>query len=214
MLLFSFLLLPLLITWFCFYYKNRKVSSVIVFGAFAAILVCGFRAFFTFSHRIIPYDFTENFIYLLVRQALLPSVLLYLLFFLISKDDFKFKTEMFLPLEWSFYSIYLPYVIISSADGLYSWFDLFFKPALFAAMILQCGILVKYFYFDLKAKKIFAGIIFALIGMIYICLPAIFESLFLMDSYTALIVLLGAVYILLPFVFVIIKQIKLIKEEN
>ena len=65
MLLFSFLLLPLLITWFCFYYKNRKVSSVIVFGAFAAILVCGFRAFFTFSHRVIPYDFTEIFIYFL-----------------------------------------------------------------------------------------------------------------------------------------------------
>ena len=71
MYLFMLLLLPLILAAWCFYKKDSHLIPVIVTGIVAAVLVCGFKAFFLYSHRIIPYSFERNVLYLLVRQTLL-----------------------------------------------------------------------------------------------------------------------------------------------
>ena len=129
--LFMFLLLPLILLAWCFYKKDLHLLPVIFTGMLAAVFVCGFKAFFLYSNRIIPYSFSSNVLYLLIRQTLLPVILLYGIFFAWSKDKVSYKVEAFFPLLISFYMLYLPYTIISTSEGLYTSFPLFVKPILF-----------------------------------------------------------------------------------
>lgn len=211
MFVFSFVFLPLLLACFCFFYKSHKMVPVIAIGILTGIIVCACQSFFTFAHRVIPYNFIDNYLYLLFRQTILPLFILYLVFFLVSKDELQFKIDSFLPLNLSYYSIYLPYIIITTSEGLYSWFALFVKPVLFGAMLVQTAISVWYFYKLLKNNKIILSILLTIISLIYICLPAMFESLYLIKIYTSVIVVSGFVYILIPFTFIFLKKINVIK---
>ena len=211
MFVFSFVFLPLLLASFCFFYKSHKIVPVIAIGIFTGIIVCACQSFFTFAHRVIPYNFIDNYLYLLFRQTILPLFILYLVFFLVSKDELQFKIDSFLPLNLSYYSIYLPYIIITTSEGLYSWFALFVKPVLFGAMLVQTAISVWYFYKLLKNNKIVFSILRTIISLIYICLPAMSESLYLINIYTSVIVVFGFVYILIPFTFIFLKKINVIK---
>ena len=72
---------------------------VIAIGILTGIIVCACQSFFTFAHRVIPYNFMDNYLYLLFRQTILPLFILYLVFFLVSKDELQFKIDSFLPLN-------------------------------------------------------------------------------------------------------------------
>ena len=96
MMIFTFLFLILALAGCCLVTRKRSVIPVISCGATAAVLVCAFRTFFLYAHRVIPYSFGENFAFLLIRQAVLPILILYGLFFLLSRDSLEFKADMFL----------------------------------------------------------------------------------------------------------------------
>ena len=153
MYLFMFLLFPLLLAAWCFYKKDAHLIPAILLGLIAAVLVCGFRAFFLYSHRIIPYSFESNVWYLLIRQTLLPVILLYGIFFIWSKDTVSYKVEALFPLLVSFYMFYLPYTIVSASDHIYTTFPLFIKPVLFAVMLFSLGLAAKHIEKTLVNKK-------------------------------------------------------------
>ncbi|MCR4735371.1 MAG: hypothetical protein K5829_10260 [Treponema sp.] len=211
MFIFSFIYLPLLLVWFCFYYKSQKLVPVISIGIIVAILVCACQAFFTFAHRVIPYNFSDNFLYLLFRQTLLPLVILYTVFCLVSRDEIQFKVDCFLPLTLSYYAIYLPYIIITTSEGLYSWFVLFFKPMLFGAMLVQTSISINYFYKFIKNKKLVMAILVTLLSICYMSIPAIFEAMYLIKLHVSLVVIFGIIYSLIPVALIFLKKINVIK---
>ena len=68
------LLLPLILAAWIFYKKNPHMIPVIFTGLITAVLVCGFRAFFLYAHRVIPFSFGLNMWYLLLRQTLHPII--------------------------------------------------------------------------------------------------------------------------------------------
>lgn len=211
MLLFSFLLLFLLIVSFCGYKKDKRVIPVISIGVISAILVCSFKTLFMYSHRIVPFSFTENYIYLLFRQAVIPVVLLYALFCVISKDTLEYKIEAFFPLELAFFAIFLPHVIVSTSEGLYSSFSLFVKPVLFAVMLTQLGVFSKLFYKSWVSKKIVLVVLFIVASIVYLCIPALFETLYILKGSTFVIVIGSIIYALVPvtlITFVALRKIK------
>ena len=55
-----FLLLPLLLAAYCIYKKDKHIIPAIFLGIIVAVLVCGFRAFFLYAHRIVPYSFEKS----------------------------------------------------------------------------------------------------------------------------------------------------------
>ena len=208
MLLFSFAFLALMIAGYCFFKKDSKVVPVIVTGVLAAILVCAFKTLFLFSHRVVPYSFAENYIYLVFRQALLPVIVLYGVFIAFSKDTCDYKSEAYFPLELSFFSIFLPHVIVSSSEGLYSGFALFVKPVLFGFMLIQTGILVKWFYSSLKKKSVVCMILFVLCALIYMCMPALFETMALLKINTVLMAAGIVIYCAIPVGLIFLTALK------
>ena len=204
MYLFMLLLLPLILAAWCFYKKDSHLIPVIFTGLVAAILVCGFKAFFLYSHRIIPYSYKSNVLYLLVRQTLLPVVLLYGIFFAWSKDEISYKVEAFFPLLISFYMLYLPYTIISTSEGLFTSFPLFVKPVLFVVMIFSLGLSAKHIEKTLKNKKILFAVIWILIGLVSVVIPSLLEGMYILDMNYLLVLVLSAVYsALLPVLFIL-----------
>ena len=177
MFLFSFLVLPVLLVWFCFYKKNSKLLPSILFGMICAVVLSLFLVLFTFSHRIIPYDFRENLTYLLLNQTVLPLLIPYFLFVVFSRDNWEYKIENFLPLELSFFAVYLPFIILTTAEGLYSGFSLFIKPILFLVMILVCAFSVKQIYKSIISKKVIPIILFTVVFVIFMIIPSIVEAL-------------------------------------
>ncbi len=194
MYLFMFLLLPLVLAVWCFYKKDSHLIPVIFIGAVVAVLVCGFKAFFLYSHRIIPYSFQSNVMYLLIRQTLLPVILVYGLFFVWSKDKVSYKVEAFFPLLISFYMLYLPYTIISTSEGIYTTFSLLVKPVLFVVMIFSLALSAKHIEQTVINKKIVFTAIWILISIVSVIVPSLIEGMYILDMSYILILLLSAVY--------------------
>ncbi len=204
MYLFMFLLLPLILAAWCFYKKDSHLIPVIFTGAVAAVLVCGFKAFFLYSHRIIPYSFESNVIYLLVRQTLLPVVLVYGIFFAWSKDEISYKIEAFFPLLISFYMLYLPYTIISTSEGLYTTFPLIVKPVLFVVMIFSLALSAKHIEKTVKNRKIVFAVIWGVIGIVSVLVPSLLEGMYILDmSYLLILILSGVYSAALPVLFIL-----------
>ena len=198
-----FLLLPLILTAWCLYKKDTRIISVIFIGLIAGVLVCGFKAFFLYSHRIIPYSFSENVVYLLVRQTLLPVALIYGLFCLWSRDTFEFKAESFCPLLLSFYALYLPYTIISTAEQVYTAFSLLVKPCLFCAMILILAFFMCKLQKSVAGKKTVQAVLWGILFLIAVVIPSFIEGMFVMDMSYFLILLLSGIYsAALPVLFI------------
>ena len=201
---FMFLLLPLILAAWCFYKKDSHLIPVIFTGAVAAVLVCGFKAFFLYSHRIIPYSFESNVIYLLVRQTLLPVVLLYGIFFAWSKDKISYKVEAFFPLLISFYMLYLPYTIVSTSEGLYTTFPLIVKPVLFVVMIFSLALSAKHIEKTIKNKKYVFSAVWIIIGLVSVVVPSLLEGMYILDmNYFLLLVLSGVYSAALPVLFIL-----------
>ncbi len=204
MYLFMLLLLPLIFAAWCFYKRDPHQIPVIATGLISAVLVCGFRAFFLYSHRIIPYSFELNMWYLLLRQTLLPVLVLYGVFFLISKDEVSYKVEALFPLLISFYMLYLPYTILSGMDHIVTTFPLFIKPVLFAVMIFSLGLCAKHIEKTIRAKKYVSAAVWIIISLVSIVVPSVLETMYILDVSYFLILLLSAVYsAALPVLFVL-----------
>lgn len=177
---FAFLLLPVCLVWYCFYLKKARITPAIIIGVIASVLLSLFLAVFTFSHRIPPYNFAKNFIYLSLTQTVLPSVILFLLYAIISRDDLSVKAEAFFPLELSFFSIYLPYIIITTSDGRYNSFQIFRKPVLFLVMIFLASFSIKKISAYFISKKIVVAVLFIILFFISLLIPPLFETIYIM----------------------------------
>lgn len=199
-----FLLMPLILAAWCFYKRDAHLIPVIFTGLISAVLVCGFRAFFLYSHRIIPLSFELNLLYLLLRQTLLPVIVLYGVFFLVSKDEIAYKVEAFFPLLISFYLLYLPYTILSGLDHIITTFPLFVKPTLYTVMIFSLGLSAKHIEKTVNAKKYIFTAVWIIIALVSLVFPSVMETMYLMDMSYFLILMLSAVYsAALPVLFML-----------
>lgn len=208
MLIFTFLLLAMLLVSYCLFKKGKKVVPVIVTGVLAAVLVCSFKTLFLFAHRVVPYDFASNYLYLVFRQSLLPVIVLYGVFFCFSKDTLEYKAEAFFPLELSFYAVFLPHIVVSTSEGLYSGFSLFVKPLLFACMLIQLGILVRWAFNCLKNHKIVMMILLLLAAVVYACIPAVFETMALLKWNEVVLIIGCIVYCVIPVLLISLTALK------
>lgn len=198
MLLFLILLLPLFLAAYCVKVRTTKIVPVILIGSLSAVLVVVFKMLFIMSHRIVPFSFGENFVYFLVKETLIPAVVLYVIYFLVAKDNVEFKINTYLPLELAFYSVYLPYCVISTTDSIYSWFSIFVKPLIYAIMIAQTGVSLRDLYRSSKSGKKGFVVLNAFIIFLFFAVPPVMEAAYIMNYKLYVILLICAAYILLP----------------
>lgn len=195
MLLFLLLLMPLTLILFL-YKKPLKTAFPLVFIGFAcAILVCGLKGFFMFSHRIVYYSFLRTWISLFLTQTFLPIVILYGLFFVISHDDLNYKTDAFVPLIFSFYAVYLPFTVISETESIYSGFQILIKPVLFGSMLMLFGFLSSSLFSAFLSKNKKKAAILSVAAFLFFIFPSFIETVYLLTTKLFLVLSLSGVYV-------------------
>lgn len=206
MILFASLLLPVFLIGYFIIKKDKSIIMPVSIGVITALLVCLFRMFFVYAHRIIPYSFSQNFIYFILRQSVLPVFIIYGLFFLFSKDSLEYKIKMCFPLLVSFYMIYLPYIIITSSEGLYSFYPLFVKPIVFLMMIIVFAQCIKKIFETFNNKKYVFFVLYILLMIAYLVIPAVFDSLYIIDTDIFIMSISSIIYCILPIVYFIFRK--------
>lgn len=209
MLMFLIMFLPLFLTVYCLKVRTQKIIPVVLIGVLSSVLVVIFKMFFMLSHRVVLYSYSSNIIYCLIKETLLPVIILYTLYFIISKDNVEFKINTFLPLMLSFYSVYLPYCIISTTDSsTYSLYSLFLKPVVFGIMIAQTGVSVRDYYRSYKTKRRWGMFINTVLILFYLIAPAVIETVYLMNVNLFIFVVFSLFYLCLSiFLFLINKNV-------
>ena len=205
MLLFLFLLLPCAFTAYAFYSKDKKIILPSLAGFFISIIVCACRYFFSYEHRLIYSSFAENFIYFLLKQNLLPLVIVSVLLALITRDTWEFKIKAFFPVMCAFFAVYLPYCVVTASEYYYQGYDLFLKPFIYLAMIVQVSVSLICLYQSIVNKKIPFAILHALLILLYLVYPAISDALYVINYSFVLILILGIVYSLVPAALLILR---------
>lgn len=207
MLFFLLIILPAALCYYCATQKDKRFVMPLFFGIMTGILLCSFKFFFFYTHRIVYDKFIINVLYLFLNQMLLPCAILYGAFFVCSKDTLDYKGKFCYPLLLSFYAFYLPYSVITSAEGLYTFFSVFVKPVLFLVMINEFSYFVRKcisLYEDEQAGSIAPQIILCLISL---AIPAILEGFIIIDRAVLFVYLISLLYVLAG-VIMKLKQIK------
>ena len=175
-------------------------------GVLCAVLLCAFKVFFTYSHRLVPVSFSENFVFYLLNQSCLPVCVVSLIYFLITKDSLENKINAFFPLISAFYAVYLPYLVISGTTSVYSGYAIFIKPLVYLAMILQCALSLCCIFTSVKSKKVVFVAINIVLIVAYLIIPAIIEALYAMNMSFVAVIILSAVYVILPVVHLVLSK--------
>ena len=216
MLLFLLLLLPLSLLLYFFWMGQKKDVIAVFSGIISSVLVCAIKVFFTYSHRIVPFTFSENFIFYLCRLSCVPVIIVYAVFFLIVKDSIEYKIKTFFPLIIGFYMVYLPYSILSLSSSIYAGYEIFIKPIVYLAMICMGAFGINYFYKGIVQKKYLLSAAGACFFVVYLMIPAVTDALYAINYSYPLIILWDSIYIAIPLVFVLFFFIKsfFTKEEK
>ena len=182
MTIFLLTLLPLSIL--IFYFQKEKENRahlilVIFSGFFSATLYVGYKILFSSSYYVPALNFFKNFLFFAVTQAIIPVAVVYGLFYFFTKKDSLFaRLSHFFPVLASFYSVYLPYLILET-DKPYPPFYLFIKPLLFLSMFIFVHIWLNKAYATklqtTKAKN-FCNFAALFLNLVF---PAIIESLWI-----------------------------------
>jgi len=207
MLIFLFILFPLALIIYCIWTKEKRDIIPIFSGMMAAVLFCALKVFLTYAHRVVPYDFSENLVYFLLKISMLPILILYFAFFLMVKDSVEYKIKAFFPLISSFYAVYLPYFIVSASSSVYSGYDLLLRPVIYLASICSCAISLKYLYKTFFEKKYIISIINLLLLLLAMLLPAVSDALYAIHYSFAVIIVIDLLFTAMPsayFIFALI----------
>jgi len=208
MLLFLLLLLPCALISYSFVIKDKKIILTVFAGLVTALLVCGCRFLFSFEHRLIYDSFADNFAYYLLKENLLPLVVVAAIYALFSRDKAEYKVNNFFPLLTSFYAVYLPYCVISASEYYYQGYNLFLKPVIYLAMLSQIALSLISLYKAAIEKKPLFIVMNIFIILLFAIYPALSDALYAIDYNFAIILIIGLVYSLIPFAFFVIRQIR------
>lgn len=210
MIAFLILLIPAALLMYWIWTKEKKDIIAIFCGLISATVFTALKVFFTFSHRLVPYSFSENFGYYLAKYSCLPVLVVFIVFSLVAKDTIEYKVKSFFPLVSSFYMVYLPYSIMSFSSSIYSGYEIFLKPLVYLAMLVQCGLSINSIYRSVISKKILFVIVNILLFIFYLIFPAISDALYAINYKFALIVVFDILFMIVPFglcIFYLIKAI-------
>lgn len=191
------ILIPSVLVFYCIKSRDKAVVAVASAGAFAGFAVCVFLALFASLHRIPEYSFSSNFAHYALKEYILPLAVIYAVFFLVTKDEFSFKTKSFFPLSAGFLSFFMPYIIIVSNDSVFSFYELFMKPSLWLSMIIiASGIVPR--LFKAGAEKNYRSLsFFSVVLAFVIFFPPFLNSLWILNWMKPVFVVLSVLYILL-----------------
>lgn len=124
---------------------NRAEDTAAWVGAAISIILCTFKAFLTFSHRIPSALFASEWVYSFVSLTIVPILCSCVVLFIVKLRGARAAScvcALFSALA-SFYAVYLPFLTLAGSRSSYSSYELFFRPPLYLMMITSIALCAK-----------------------------------------------------------------------
>jgi hypothetical protein len=195
MYLFLIILFPAALAWYIISTDDKAAVSVVLTGALSSVLFCALKAFFTFMYHLASTAFLPDYAYILFGQILVPVIIVYLLFFFLSRDTVSFRIKSYFPLMCSFFSVYLPYHILAGSASSYSVFELFMKPIIYLMMLVMSALCIKFVYRSFTEKNKKMQIQWILLLLVSLLVPAAVETVWFTGLPVWLWLVLWLVYV-------------------
>lgn len=203
--------MPCALAFFFLATKEKKFIPVVCIGILSAMLYAIIRLFFFYPHRIIHDSITANFIYYFARLVLIPNLVVYGLYVLLTKDRAEFKIKSYLPLMLSFYAVLIPYNVIAFTQSyVFSGYDIFLKPILYLSMLIEVYLCLVKFYNIKTNNESGSKNMLILIMIVYLIFPALVDTLYAVNKLFPICVILSIPYVLLPA----LTSVKIYKESK
>ena len=184
-------------------YSWKSFIPPIAFGLVIGIIYACVKKFFIFSDFIWTEDTTASMIHLLWTQGILPIIICLAVFLIFSRDSAVYKAESMGPMLAAFYAVLVPFTVISGPDKT-TTFMLYGKPLLYAGMFILLSLFAALATAKATQKKIVIAIIFYIIALVQIPIPAIIENrwYYTMDSMSLTFSIVYAAIALFFYLFV------------
>lgn len=200
MFLFTVILIPATLVFYCVSVRDKMIVAVSLCGILSGFFVCICTSLFTFMHRVPLYSFGSNFSYYASREYILPIVLLFCVYFFVTKDDFSFKTRAFFPLSLGFLSVFVPYITVSAKQSAFSFYELFAKPVIWLSMVIFLKNLVVRLFSSGTGTKRSGGklsvIMYSVLVAFVLFVPPFINALWVVNWLNVLSVITGLFYVL------------------
>ncbi len=145
-------------------------------GFFPALAWCIIDEFFIFTaYRFVPV-FSRIYIHTLIKDIVLPTVLLCGPYFLISRREKSDRAFALLVVLAAFYITYLPYGVITGEER-FSFFRILVKPVLICSHIVLLPLCCVGLCRSIKVQKKPLAAAFAVGMLVFPALPPLAESL-------------------------------------
>lgn len=195
MFLFTVILIPATLVFYCVSVRDKMIVAVSLCGILSGFFVCICTSLFTFMHRVPLYSFNSNFSYYASREYILPIVLIFFVYFFVTKDDFSFKARAFFPLSLGFLSVFVPYITVSAKQSAFSFYELFAKPVIWLSMVIFLKFLVVRLFSSGTGTKL-SVIMYSVLVAFVLFVPPFINALWVVNWLKVLSVITGLFYVL------------------
>ena len=195
MFLFTVILIPATLVFYCVSVRDKMIVAVSLCGILSGFFVCICTSLFTFMHRVPLYSFGSNFRYYASREYILPILLLFFVYFFVTKDDFSFKARAFFPLSLGFLSVFVPYITVSAKQSAFSFYELFAKPVIWLSMVIFLKFLVVRLFSSGTGIKL-SVIMYSVLAAFVLFVPPFINALWVVNWLNVLSVITGLFYVL------------------
>lgn len=195
MFLFTVILIPATLVFYCVSVRDKMIVAVSLCGILSGFFVCICTSLFTFMHRVPLYSFNSNFSYYASREYILPIVLIFFVYFFVTKDDFSFKARAFFPLSLGFLSVFVPYITVSAKQAAFSFYELFAKPVIWLSMVIFLKFLVVRLFSSGTGTKL-SVIMYSVLAAFVLFVPPFINALWVVNWLKILSVITGLFYVL------------------
>ncbi len=196
MLLFTLFLIPCVSLLFLLNSGDKAYRGVFAGGVISGVVVTICTFIFSFLHRVPEYSFASNFSYYAMREYVLPAVLLYVLYFFVTRDELDFKSKAFFFLEGGFFSIYMPYFIIVSCPSSFSMYELFFKPLIWLGMLSLSAVFIQNIILSSVQKNRGKFIVFCVLLAFTLFIPPFLNTLWILNWLKIVFIVFSSIYII------------------
>ena len=195
MFLFTVILIPATLVFYCVSVRDKMIVAVSLGGIFGGFFVCICTCLFPFRLRVRFFWLGSNFSYYASREYILPIVLLFCVYFFVTKDDFLFKARAFFPLSLGFLSVFVPYITVSAKQSAFSFYELFAKPVIWLSMVIFLKFLVVRLFSSGTGTKL-SVIMYSVLVAFVLFVPPFINALWVVNWLNVLSVITGLFYVL------------------
>lgn len=176
---FLFACIPLIVLLVCCSSGKHNWKSFIppvAIGGLVALVFYLSRKFVFFNRYTWTTDLASAVVHITVYDVIIPFVICMAVFCIFDRSKLVYKAESIAPLMLTFFAVMVPYNIISGDDGIAS-FMIFGKPLLYAGMPILVSVFATLGAEFVEKKQLVPGILFFVLGLPWLVVPAIVETL-------------------------------------